>query len=321
MATVNNIKAGNEAAFLTAGESVTHRLDDIAKKELKNRSKTQATTAAVLPGYLGVERTMQRLVTSLQGGSAQHSQNKLNSTSPAAVFGKIDRADIPDASDATESTGKRKLVQTRAVSQPIMPLAYKTDNAPLPGVLISKDSSGVMLSSKERHSENIKEAGVLRAEKNNEVGPDIAPSYETEKLHEQFSARENIRPQIVNTAPHNAEHAVKDLKPGKTVSHTRIPTSMLANAASDEAVNKLPTNSRLTYTFSDWGKGHQVNVQMAAHNGTPLTLSPSDSLVQQRLADHSEHHHQGNPEWVFQDEQEKQHSGKQHQSHQDEEQV
>lgn len=333
MATINNIKASNEAAFVTAGESVTNRLDDIAKKELKNRSKTLATLAAVAPGYVPVERTMEQLVMSPQGGNGQHSENKLISTSATAVFGKLNHTGISDTTGTsrtagiistagtTESRDKRKLVQTRAVRQPTMPLAYKANSIPLPNILASKDSSGVMFSSKERHSENIKETGVIRAEKNNEVKPDTSPSYEAEKPHEQIYGRENIRPQIANTGLYNAENAVKELTPGKSVSHTRVPTSMLKNTASDEAVNKSPANSRLTYTFSDWGKGHQVNVQMAAHSGTPVVLSPSDSLVQQRLADHSEHHHQGNPEWVFQDDEEKQHSGKQQQSHQDKDQA
>ena len=323
MAAVNNINAGNEAAFVTAGESVTSRLDDIAKKVLKGRSKTQDTAAALPPGYLPAERSMQRLAMSLQGGSAKHSQNQVRSVLPALTAEGVGPAGVLEGGEnrkpaRTSAVGPSAKNLARYEHNPVLPTALPTV---LPTVLASKDSSGVIISSPERHVKSNKEAGTQQPTKDNEMKPHGIPSSESDRPHEQLSARENIRPHLVNTHLPNAEHTAKDINPGKTLSHARMSSDLLASAASEHPANKTQASGRLTYTFSDWGRGHQVNVQMAAHNGTPVVLHPSDSLVQQRLADHSEHHHQGNPEWVFQDEQEKQHPGQHRQSDADEEQA
>ncbi|WP_279051167.1 type III secretion system needle length determinant, SpaN/EivJ family [Cedecea davisae] len=300
MAEINNVKAGCGGADVMAGESVTHRLDDLAKKALKVRSNTQDSATATPAGYLPAERAMLRLVMSLQGGNAQ-------SRLVSKLGVELD----------TKSKESHKPSPVRAADQQVQSLTHHADSVPVPVALASKDSSGIFISSQGRHVESSKETGALQVEKNNESNQLDRPSSEADKWQDQLAARENIRPQMTHTQPLNVEHAAKDLKSG----NTRMPANMLANAASDSAVNKSPANGRLTYTFSDWGKGHQVNVQMSAHNGTAVVLNPSDSLVQQRLADHSEHNHQGQPEWVFHDEQEQQQSQQQQQPNPDEEQA
>lgn len=77
----------------------------------------------------------------------------------------------------------------------------------------------------------------------------------------------------------------------------RVPTKEPVNASSN-----------LTYNFSKWGSGHQVNVQLAAQHGIPLVLNPSDNLVQERLADQGTQDDRGQPRWIFRDEQEQQQS-------------
>ena len=62
-------------------------------------------------------------------------------------------------------------------------------------------------------------------------------------------------------------------------------------------------HNKLTYVFSDWGKGHLVNVSLASNNN-PIILDPSDWLVHQRFTDQNEQNKHKQPDWVFQDEQE-----------------
>ncbi|WP_380178187.1 hypothetical protein [Kalamiella sp. sgz302252] len=69
--------------------------------------------------------------------------------------------------------------------------------------------------------------------------------------------------------------------------------------AVDSQQNTQVTNeNKLTYAFSDWGKGLQVEVQLS-DNKLPHRLTPSDGLVQQRLADYEGGNRQKQPEWVF----------------------
>lgn len=72
------------------------------------------------------------------------------------------------------------------------------------------------------------------------------------------------------------------------------------------AESQTKEKGMLTYTFSEWGKKHQVNIQLPVMQSSPVVLQPSDALVHQRLTDYSsgQQQQQGQPEWVFQDEDE-----------------
>lgn len=63
------------------------------------------------------------------------------------------------------------------------------------------------------------------------------------------------------------------------------------------------SHNKLTYVFSDWGKGHLVNISLPIDN-KPIILEPSDELVHQRFTDQNDQNEHKQPDWVFQDEQE-----------------
>ena len=83
-----------------------------------------------------------------------------------------------------------------------------------------------------------------------------------------------------------------------------LQTEVMLKNTGTVALNESSSESQLLYAFSDWGDGHQVNVQLGGHAKTPHVLHVSDPLVHQRLADY-EGQGQAEPEWVFYEEEER----------------
>lgn len=95
------------------------------------------------------------------------------------------------------------------------------------------------------------------------------------------------------------------------------PADVMAARVMNAAPAETTSDSKMVYRFSDWGDGHQVSVQLGGQaKAVPHMLQASDPLVHQRLADY-EGQGQGEPEWVFSDEQEQ--PKKSRQQHTDEE--
>lgn len=106
-------------------------------------------------------------------------------------------------------------------------------------------------------------------------------------------------PRHTASVVHRAETAPADAA-RPSPSAEAMTTRMMSAAAAEP-----PSGSKLVYRFAEWGDGHQVNVQLGGQAKAPHVLQVSDTLVHQRLAEYGDQNQgQGDPEWVFSDEQE-----------------
>ncbi|MBP4049424.1 hypothetical protein J9978_07920 [Chromobacterium violaceum] len=99
-------------------------------------------------------------------------------------------------------------------------------------------------------------------------------------------------------AQHQAHLPAQAAQPAAPRSRADWKQALAAGAATPAQAQE--TGAVLTYRFQRWGGEHAVSVQALGHAGaTQLSLTPSDGLVQQRLA---EQWQSGNPQqWTLRD--------------------
>lgn len=332
MATINSVKPTNRNFKETTSESVTKSLDDIVNKKMKER--TNATT--VLPVLQHVDLPPQPEVReaslSQQGGAlaeirAKQVHNPVHNPVLSGVLRLQEKADTNLKSNGITvmETEKRKtptgplhdqIMVNPAQKKLLQSVTDRSDAMKIANVTSLNPSLVHLASSSQRDDPVAKKVEAAENRVMPEPG-DRKGHPERENLLHQLSGNTSVLSQRVNDPVQ--EKVFKQTNVAKDAASwgSMVESSRVADTPPGE--NEGAGNSRLTYTFSDWGKGHQVNIQINNNQGTPIVLNPSDTLVHQRLSDHGGQHH-GQPEWVFQEEHEQSHHARK-QPQPDEEQA
>jgi len=309
MATVNSVKTTDSSLQKNAGEVVSKSLDDIVKRKLKDRASKKDVLPVLQHVDLPTQRELREASLPLQGGKL--TEIRVNQTHNLALS-RILR--LPESADTIQKNNDIAVTETGK---------NKTSTAPGHDRFMINPGQKKLPDSAADRSDTLKIANgtspnpaqLHLASSLKKVDADenrvMQEAHDSKKfpvreipLH-QLSANTSAPSQQVNNPEQATVFKPMNMAKNEASWGRLVETSRVADNSSE--VKEGAGNSKLTYTFSDWGKGHQVNVQISSNQGTPNILHPSDPLVHQRLSDHSGQHHGQNhrqPEWVFHDEHE-----------------
>lgn len=314
MAAVNNVNG--VAAFNqgTAGNSVTQNLDELMRKKIKKEPSELDTESINLPAMS--QSGLQKLFLNINS-KITHQPNRTIKNSDAIAIGGWVRTGDSGASEIGIS--KRE-----SIAETIVPQSLRAHSMLASGSLMSAQSNEVFI---QHHFQ----LGVSTKGSTNGIGQRLGAA-QSDYLGAESTARfatakgENLRlageheTALVKKKVAVAEQD-KSAIPSVGNEHLRLLSNVKQHSSSlqkEAALHQPKTgvlgadsagaaqasgDSKLTYAFSAWGKGHQVNIQLSTHSAAPMVLQPSDGLVHQRLADHAGQERQGHPAWVFSDEQ------------------
>lgn len=312
MATVNSVKTTDSSFQEKAGETVSKSLDDIVKRKLKGSASKKTVLPVLQHVDLPPQREVREASLSQQGGTlavirAKQAHNPMLSR----ILRLQENAETsPKSNGITVMETEKKKTTTGLLHDRIMinPEQKKQPQSVTDRSDAIKAANGTSLhpSQVSLASSSIRDEPVTKKVEaaENRVVPqtrDRKGHSERENLLHQLSGNASALSQRVNDPVQEKVLKQTDVAKDAASWGRMVETPRVADTPS--GVNEGSGNSKLTYTFSDWGKGHQVNVQINSNQGLPIVLHPSDTLVHQRLSDQGGQHH-GQPEWIFDDEHE-----------------
>ena len=312
MATCNGVTASSNGKYLGAEDCVTQSLEHIALNALKQKAKQEkkGVGESILPNMafsLPLSHTaLPELHTSV---------GTLREASPV----KFNQLGVMDShSDATKTAKKIDTNSTDLrLDNVVLKRKTKTDldsSASRTGVATGEkvavigglQGAATVITSQERRDTTL-HAAILSLDTDTNVMP---PADASSKSTRSRAEREYLSSAALLTnesqqrtftgenMPRGSENAFSGS------ARQSLQTEVMLKNTGTVVLNESSSESQLLYAFSDWGDGHQVNVQLGGHAKTPHVLHVSDPLVHQRLADY-EGQGQAEPEWVFYEEEER----------------
>lgn len=305
MATINNVTNYPKVPQDNHASGESKKLDDIVrKKKVEDKDAPTALPTALIGGIVQ-QNSLLRLSLALQGRD-----EKLTERNPKAV------AAAPTAIAKT-------MMERLAVSEkPAVEQSLKTDkpaerkeNGEVKKVVKEPGLAKIPLS--EGAGTNPERGVPAPASVTDSIKvalqADSRPTAEQDR-HDVSDKLPSHRNDVTPIPPQSTQQGARQVEMKESAGVKRESQQMLlpnaegVDAGRTVANEPVKGSSNLTYNFSEWGSGHRVNVQLTAQQGMPLVLSPSDNLVQDRLADQGGQDERGQPLWIFQDEQDQQQS-------------
>lgn len=329
------------ATEMTTG--VTKSLDEICRKKSKEHTDRHDDNGVnLLHGNTLAYNSIQKLYLNINGAIAsQVHLDKTNKTHKSLVGSSIDvvtRLAITKPADLNNTVSERndnnKKLATHVIPNIIQDnkLTLENDVSSEQTNTFSKNDllqlklshSDVKLNRSDTHLNQLDKNGIDHIER-----ADKLFSFDNKKVNNDLKnkSHDSDNENIINShqVALNRNQATPHFNQGVTpnslhgAEKNAVRYSDVSNVSQMQDATAI-NNNKLTYAFSEWGKGHQVNIHLASNNAAPMVLQPSDPLVHQRLSDHAGEQKQGQPEWVFSEDAEKSNDERQKShSHQEEE--
>ncbi|MDX6039942.1 SpaN/EivJ family type III secretion system needle length determinant [Scandinavium lactucae] len=331
MATINNVTNYSNIPQPNQVSGESKKLDDIVRKKKVEDKDVQTALPTALTGGIVQQNSLLRLSLALRG----HDE-KVTERSPKAVVAAPDViAKVMTVAAAPTAIAKMMTVaNARTAIAEVMPeqllaseksaveQSLKTDKPAErkefgevkkvvidPALAKSPPSEGVGTNPESRAATPVTVADSIKVAQQTDNRPTA------EQEHRDVSDKPlSHRNDVTLIPPQSTQQGARHVEMKESAGVKRESQQMLlrnaegVDAGRTVANEPVKSSSNLTYNFSEWGSGHRVNVQLTAQQGMPLVLSPSDNLVQDRLADQGGQDERGQPLWIFQDEQDQQQS-------------
>lgn len=337
MAAINGVTAGAASGKGRAEDGLTQSLEQVIKKKLKDTARQLKKKAEENPAgniallqqprpelfskpttligsalkTLGINQQSQRNAEKAAGEGGRLSAFSANTHDGSRSSSGISAAKTDDISvqNLAQHSATRE-VTLLSPTDSIRSLAERQSTPLLPSDVLSRRElqelrSAAIRGRNENPSANAATAAQLETTLEG-MPPEEGNRHDRERTGFIGAVGDQFRMTNGEKALRSAETTNTD--PSRQAQRPDQAIARLLNSAPAETTE----GSKLTYRFTDWGEGRQVNIQLGGHNKTPHVLQPSDTLVHQRLTD-SEGQPQGEKEWVFSDDQEQQKHARQYQ--------
>lgn len=305
MATINNVTNYPSVSQDKHISGESKKLDDIVRK--KKVEDTDAPTAlpTTLTGGIVQQNSLLRLSVALRGHGEKVTERspKTVAAAPVTIAKVVSERLRVSEKPAVEQSLKTDAPAERKENGEVKKAVKEPSLATKPLSEVAGTNSDRRVQAPATVADSIKV--VQQA--------DIRPISEQDRSDvsdKPLSHRNDVTFMPPQSTPQGARHVeMKESAVVKRESQQMLTgNTQVVDAGRTVANESVKGSSNLTYHFSEWGSGHRVNVQLAAQQGLPLVLSPSDNLVQDRLADQGGQNDGGQPQWIFQDEQDQQQS-------------
>ncbi|MFP2470669.1 type III secretion system needle length determinant, SpaN/EivJ family [Pseudescherichia vulneris] len=331
MATINNVTNYSNVPQANQVSGESQKLDDIVRKKKADDKDAPTALPTALTGSIVQQNSLLRLSLALRGHDEKVTERspKAVAAAPVVIAKMTTGANAQTAiakmmTGANAPTAIAKVVADHllASEKPAVDLILKTDKPAErkeygevkkvvidSGLAKSPLSEGAGTNPESRVPTPVTVADSIKAAQQADRRP-TAEQDHRDVSDKPLSHRNDVTFIPPQSTPQGARHV--EMKESAAVKR-ESQQMLLRNAEGVDAGRTVANepvkgSSNLTYNFSEWGSGHRVNVQLTAQQGMPLVLSPSDNLVQDRLADQSGQDERGQPLWIFQDEQDQQQS-------------